>query len=109
MATITLTAGEWKKIQREITQLKKRVERLEKRKTTRRSATGKRNDANGHRKRAGNGNRRAKTLAPRPAIPPESKLWNVLGTVTLGYPTGSDNESIDRDLAAEYGSTHTEE
>ena len=31
------------------------------------------------------------------------------GSVDLGYATGSDNESIDADLAREYGSTHEEE
>ncbi len=29
--------------------------------------------------------------------------------VSLGYPTGIDNESIDADLAREYGSTHEKE
>ncbi|MDW8105828.1 MAG: hypothetical protein RMM06_09225 [Armatimonadota bacterium] len=28
------------------------------------------------------------------------------GEVSLGYPTGADNESIDADLAAQYGSSH---
>ncbi|MCS6863309.1 MAG: hypothetical protein NZT92_23625 [Abditibacteriales bacterium] len=31
------------------------------------------------------------------------------GAVNLGYATGADNESIDADLAREYGSTHEEE
>lgn len=30
------------------------------------------------------------------------------GSVSLGHPTGTDNESIDQDLAREYGSTHEE-
>src|ERR1022692_3831446 len=30
------------------------------------------------------------------------------GSVDLGYPTGADNESIDADLAREYGDTHDE-
>ncbi len=28
------------------------------------------------------------------------------GTVSLGHPTGADNESIDRDLAREYAARH---
>jgi hypothetical protein len=28
------------------------------------------------------------------------------GSVDLGYPTGTDNEAIDADLAREYGDTH---
>jgi predicted transcriptional regulator len=31
------------------------------------------------------------------------------GAVNLGYATGANNESIDADLAREYGSTHEEE
>jgi hypothetical protein len=31
------------------------------------------------------------------------------GAVDLGKPTGADNESIDADLAREYGSSHEEE
>ena len=31
------------------------------------------------------------------------------GAVNLGYATGADNESIDADLAREYGSTHEDE
>ncbi len=32
-----------------------------------------------------------------------------IGAVSLGHPTGADNESIDADLAREYGSTHEDE
>lgn len=32
-----------------------------------------------------------------------------IGAVSLGYPTGSDNEIIDADLAREYGSNHEDE
>lgn len=31
------------------------------------------------------------------------------GSVNLGHPIGSDNEQIDADLAAEYGSSHEDE
>jgi Helicase HerA, central domain len=34
------------------------------------------------------------------------RLQRHAGTASLGYPTGADNESIDADLAREYGSTH---
>ncbi|MBI3303990.1 MAG: hypothetical protein HYZ72_18140 [Deltaproteobacteria bacterium] len=37
------------------------------------------------------------------------RLRRHFGAVDLGYPTGADNESIDADLAREYGSTHEEE
>ena len=30
----------------------------------------------------------------------------LIGSVDLGAPTGTDNESIDRDLAEEYAATH---
>lgn len=33
-------------------------------------------------------------------------LRELFGSVDLGYPTGTENESIDRDLAREYGATH---
>lgn len=33
-------------------------------------------------------------------------IREMFGSVSLGHPTGSDNESIDADLAREYGSTH---
>ena len=37
------------------------------------------------------------------------RLQRHLGAENLGYATGADNESIDADLAREYGSTHEEE
>jgi hypothetical protein len=37
------------------------------------------------------------------------RLQQHMGAENLGYPTGADNESIDADLAREYGSTHEEE
>ena len=37
------------------------------------------------------------------------RLQRHMGAENLGYPTGADNESIDADLAQEYGSTHEEE
>ena len=36
-------------------------------------------------------------------------LEQLFGSISLGHPTGADNESIDRDLAREYGATHGEE
>jgi len=36
-------------------------------------------------------------------------IRELFGSVSLGQPTGSDNESIDADLAREYGSTHEDE
>ena len=36
-------------------------------------------------------------------------IREMFGSVSLGHPTGSDNESIDADLAREYGSTHEDE
>jgi|GEM_PF-4682965 hypothetical protein len=106
MANLTLTTSEWKKLQREIERLKKRVTKLEKQKGTRR-VVRKKGEANGHPKRTSRAT--VSEHAPRAAIPPNAKLWNLIGSVTLGYPTGTDNESIDRDLALEYGSTHAEE
>ena len=35
-------------------------------------------------------------------------ITRFFGAVSLGHPRGIDNESIDRDLAREYGSTHEE-
>jgi hypothetical protein len=35
-----------------------------------------------------------------------AQLLKHAGAVSLGYPTGADNESIDSDLAREYGSSH---
>jgi hypothetical protein len=37
----------------------------------------------------------------------QSSLRELFGSVDLGYPTGADNESIDADLAREYGSTQS--
>jgi len=37
------------------------------------------------------------------------RLQRHLGAENLGYATGALNESIDADLAREYGSTHEEE
>ncbi len=39
----------------------------------------------------------------------QQSLEDLFGSVSLGHPTGADNESIDRDLAREYGATHEEE
>jgi predicted transcriptional regulator len=36
------------------------------------------------------------------------RLLRHAGTAHLGYPTGTDNEQIDADLAHEYGGTHEE-
>ncbi len=36
-------------------------------------------------------------------------LEELFGSISLGHPTGADNESIDRDLAREYGATHEED
>ena len=52
---------------------------------------------------------------PRPVQPPVSeadrevavaRLLRFAGTVSLGHPTGVDNEQIDADLAREYGDSH---
>jgi len=37
------------------------------------------------------------------------RLQQHMGAENLGYATGANNESIDADLAREYGSTHEEE
>jgi hypothetical protein len=37
------------------------------------------------------------------------RLLQHAGAENLGHPTGADNESIDADLAQEYGSPHEEE
>jgi hypothetical protein len=37
------------------------------------------------------------------------KLSDLFGSVSLGYPTGIDNEKIDADLAHEYANTHEDE
>ena len=36
----------------------------------------------------------------------EQRFARWIGSVSLGRPTGADNESIDADLAREYASTH---
>jgi len=52
---------------------------------------------------------------PRPPLTEEGSraAWERLlrhaGAENLGYATGADNESIDADLAREYGSTHEEQ
>jgi hypothetical protein len=53
---------------------------------------------------------RALAPKPRPALSPEErKRANerlLRNTVSLGYATGADNESIDADLGREYGDDH---
>jgi len=55
------------------------------------------------------------TPKPRPQLTEEEKkaamerLLRHAGAASLGYATGADNESIDADLAREYGSSHEEE
>ena len=44
----------------------------------------------------------------QPAQNGKGDITRFFGSVSLGHPTGTDNESIDRDLAREYGSTHEE-
>lgn len=52
---------------------------------------------------------------PRPHLSEEemraawARLTRHAGAASLGHPTGADNESIDADLAREYGSTHEED
>lgn len=36
-------------------------------------------------------------------------IREMFGSVSLGHPTGSDNEQIDADLAREYSATHEDE
>jgi hypothetical protein len=51
---------------------------------------------------------------PRPELTEEAlqaareRFERHFGAVNLGHPTGADNESIDADLAREYGDTHQE-
>ena len=58
---------------------------------------------------------RLRAYVPRVALSEQeravamSRLMRHAGAVNLGHPTGADNESIDTDLAREYGSTHEEE
>jgi len=55
--------------------------------------------------------RLSRTL-PKPQQQPNGEkrgsIREFFGIVSLGHPTGADNESIDRDLAGEYGATHEE-
>jgi len=44
----------------------------------------------------------------RPGKAPRGSLRELFGSVDLGYPTGSDNETIDADLAREYSSANEE-
>lgn len=37
---------------------------------------------------------------------PQDSLRELFGSIDMGYAMGADNESIDRDLAREYGATH---
>ncbi|MCI0440466.1 MAG: hypothetical protein L0177_15240 [Chloroflexi bacterium] len=52
---------------------------------------------------------------PRPKLTEEEReaarerMRRFAGAESLGYPTGADNESIDADLAREYGSSHEDE
>jgi hypothetical protein len=54
--------------------------------------------------------RHAKKPSPQLADEAWQAAWEHLqrhmGVENLGYPTGTDNESIDADLAKEYGETH---
>jgi len=45
-------------------------------------------------------------LSERERAEAMARLMGHAGAVDLGHPTGADNESIDVDLAQEYGSTH---
>lgn len=47
------------------------------------------------------------TRLPEPVTNPGT-LAELFGSVSLGHPTGLDNESIDRDLALAYAATHEE-
>jgi hypothetical protein len=53
------------------------------------------------------------TLPDEPKANGEPKngggIREMFGSVSLGHPTGSDNEQIDADLGREYGSTHEDE
>lgn len=46
--------------------------------------------------------------AATPATDADDPFERLFGNVDLGYPTGSDNESIDADLAREYARDHEE-
>lgn len=41
--------------------------------------------------------------------PQHGRLRELFGSIDMGYATGADNESIDRDLAREYSATHEDE
>ncbi|MGI9067222.1 MAG: hypothetical protein ACR2HX_12580 [Pyrinomonadaceae bacterium] len=57
---------------------------------------------------------RLKGSAPKPPHDAEARdsqagpdsFEQLFGSVSLGHPTGADNENIDRDLAREYAATH---
>jgi hypothetical protein len=57
---------------------------------------------------------RLKRSAATPSHPTErpdqpttpDQLEQYFGAVSLGHPTGADNESVDEDLAREYAATH---
>lgn len=48
-------------------------------------------------------------LSERERAEAMARLMVHAGAVNLGHPTGADNESIDVDLAHEYGSRHGED
>jgi predicted transcriptional regulator len=48
----------------------------------------------------------AQPLAAESARRAEERFARWIGSVSLGHQTGSDNETIDADLAREYTSTH---
>lgn len=45
-------------------------------------------------------------LTPEETRQASERLYKSFGAVNLGYPTGTDNESIDADLEREYGDNH---
>lgn len=113
---------ELKKMQREIDKLKKRVERLErrngKRNTTKNGSTRKLTSRNLGKTTRPRRNQRStpqtlstsrRGLEEGETPKPDLYLRSLFGSVDMGYPTGADNESIDRDLAKEYASTHAED
>jgi hypothetical protein len=56
--------------------------------------------------------RLSESRSPRPQLVSEEERRTALAgllshCVSLGYPTGSDNEQIDSDLAREYGDDHS--
>ena len=52
---------------------------------------------------------RRETLSEEEERAAAERFEQYIGLVDLGYPTGADNESIDQDLAREYGDTHENE